>query len=151
MRRTKRNLRLPSLVAFLAFSKAKLLAAKKFQIKQEYAVHIEVLKRIAKIDKKQALKLTIAAKGQSGRQAEKWMKKFGNQMQGMFGPEDKNKKGKEEQEIEIKDADEIDEQSLQFLAKRIRIALRGSQRSYQAARMDQNAEPGSYQRTINSV
>ena len=98
-------------------TKARLLTAKKFQLKQEYAVHIEVLKRVSKIDKKQAMKLTIAAKVQSGKQAEKWMKKwmkeFGKQV---FGPEDKNKKGKEEQEIEIKDADEIDKQSLQFLA-----------------------------------
>ena len=101
-------------VAFQGFSKARMHAAKKFQIKQKYAVHIELLKRVCQLDKKQALKLTIAAKGQAARQSDKWIKKYGVQMQGMFGQNPKGKKKKEE-EVVIKDADDIDEQTLQFL------------------------------------
>ncbi len=99
---------------------ANMLAAKKFQLTQIFAVEAEVIARVCELDKKQAMKLKIGMKGAVKKLSNKWVKD-GNAM-GMMGmamgdsdDEDEDKEAEAIEEVVINDADEIDEMTLQML------------------------------------
>ncbi len=95
----------------------KLQAAKKFQLIQLFAVEVEELKSICDLNKQQSLKLKIAIKGAVKKLTADWVKKNNRQMGNMMGAvqQPKKKKKEDEEELIIKDADEIDEMTLQFV------------------------------------
>ena len=93
-----------------------LLAAKKFQLTQLFAVEVEELLSVCKLDKKQALKLRVATKGAVKKLSADWVKKNNRQMGAMGGNANANKKKKDdEEELVIEDADEIDQMTMQAI------------------------------------
>ena len=104
------------------YSKARFLAAKKFLVAQDLAAHIDLLERICQIDKKQKLKLSIAAKRHSAKFADQWMKDYGNRFQGLFNNRNGNKDD-EDKEVVFKDANEIDASTLSLVQNSRRIYL----------------------------
>lgn len=94
---------------------SKMIAAKRFQLSQTFLVEVEELVRVCELDKKQALKLRIGAKGAIKKLTAEWKKRINEQM-GQF-PQVRPGNGDQEdgQEVKFKDADEIDENTLQLV------------------------------------
>ncbi len=92
------------------YSKARFTAAKKFLIAQELNANIDLLERICQINKKQKMKLSIAAKGLSTKMADEWMEGYGERFRNLFGRAAKGEKADKDEEDEIvyKDVDDID-------------------------------------------
>ena len=98
----------------------KLEAAELFRFRKVYAIEVMKIKSVCDLDKKQTLKLQIAVKGAAKKEIASWKKKWRDQMkqfQGMnFGGNgNQRKKKKNRKELVIKDADEIDQQTMQYL------------------------------------
>ncbi len=96
---------------------AKMAAAKRFQLAQDFAVEIDEITRVCKLDKKQVLKLKIGAKGAAKKLVAEWRKMTAQQF-GMEPPvaaDEQADKNQDVDEVEVKDADEIDEMTLQML------------------------------------
>ena len=110
-------------VARNRITRLRILAAKKFQIKQQLLQQIEVMKKECNLDKKQVFKLSIAAKRHASDQATAWMKKYGNNFVAMArrpaGKNEKNKDKEQEEEPVFNDADEIDQGVLSNLSDAI--------------------------------
>jgi hypothetical protein len=99
----------------------KMKAAKLFWFQKAFRIEVQKIKMVCELDKKQALKLKIASKGAAKKEMEVWLKKWTQQMKqfqemnfGNAGPVQKKKKQNQE-ELVINDADEIDEQAMQFM------------------------------------
>lgn len=98
----------------------KMKAAKLFWLKKAFEIEIQKIKLVCELDKKQALKLKIASKGAAKKELEVWHETWTKQMkqfQGMnFGGVGEGKKKKRNQEeLVIDDADQIDEMTMQFM------------------------------------
>ena len=104
-------------------AKGKVLGAKQFQLRHQFANEINLIDLACKLDKKQKLKLKIGAKGAVKKLANQWLKRNEGNLQWMINPggpiaiagddpdesEDKDKKKSDEIVIkEIKDFDEIE-------------------------------------------
>ncbi len=96
----------------------KMMAAKKFQLNQTFAVELEVFKKIGDLDAKQMLKLKIAAKGTVKKIATKWKKsnaQMGRVVRAGGGGNEDDEDQEDEEEVVIKDADEIDQMTLELI------------------------------------
>lgn len=122
-------------------SKPKILAAKRFHLKQTLNNEIRKIEAVCELDKKQKLKLRIGLKGAVKKLSEKWMKDNEGQLGFMLnGPveidengeviEREEKKEQEDQPVEIPtitDADEIDDMMMQMVVMQDSNPFRVSQ------------------------
>jgi len=94
----------------------KMAAARRFQLTQIFLVEVEELTRICELNKKQNKKLRIGAKGAVKKLTTRWKEENEAQMQafGQLQPANATKK-KEESEIEIKDASEVNAMTWQMV------------------------------------
>lgn len=90
---------------------AKMIAAKKFILAQSFSAEIELVDHICKLDKKQLFKLQVGAKGATKKLTKRWRKTVGAQ----FGIKDEIEVPKTSKEMVIKDADEIDQNTIQIV------------------------------------
>ena len=103
----------------------KMLAAKHFQLSQIFQVEVDQIEQVCQLDKKQLLKLKIGAKGAVKKLAEQWQKTAGQQFGMAAAVEleldadvegEKSETPETDQEtIEITDADQIDEMTMQLV------------------------------------
>ena len=103
----------------------KMLAAKHFQLSQIFQVEVDQIEQVCQLDKKQLLKLKIGAKGAVKKLAEQWQKTAGQQFGMAAAVEvdleadvegEKSETPEPDQEtVEITDADQIDEMTLQLV------------------------------------
>ncbi len=95
----------------------RMMAAKRFQLTQIFLVEVEEIQNICKLDKKQITKLRIGAKGAVKKLTAEWNKQT-SQQRGLVqqgGQVDDESDTAEEEEIQINDADEIDQNTLQMI------------------------------------
>ena len=100
------------------FDSRKLEAAELFWFRKVFAIEVLKIKSICDLDKKQALKLKVATKGAAKKEFEVWKKKYDKQMQQFQGMNINNGNGnkkKKRKKFVIEDADEIDQQIMQYL------------------------------------
>ncbi len=104
-------------------SMSQLVAAKRFHLNQIFAVEIAEISRLCELDPGQVKKLTVGAKGAVKKLLEEWKKKSAAMPFGVFqdaldaqdGKEDANNAAEVPEEVEISDAGQIDEMSMQML------------------------------------
>jgi len=105
----------------------KLFAAKKFQLSNQFALKVRQIENVCgELDKKQKLKLSVAAKGATEQALKKFAKSWEDQLKqfgGQFGnnddDDDKKKKDKKrkkkKKKFVVKSVDQIDAQVMQLL------------------------------------
>ena len=96
-----------------------LKAAELFWFRKMFAIEVLKIKSVCELDKKQTLKLKVAIKGAAKKELKGWKKKWDAQMQqfrgGNFGRGNQQGKKRKRKEVVIKNADEIDQQTMQYL------------------------------------
>jgi hypothetical protein len=106
------------------FEPGKMKAAKRFHLTHVFQVEIESIERICELNDQQNTKMRIAAKGAVKKLTDAWWKKngsqFGDGIRPPIEPSDQNQNEStdqvtDEEEIEIKDANEIDDSMAQFI------------------------------------
>ena len=89
----------------------KMQSAKRFTLAQTFQVEVEVLTRILDLDAKQKKRLSIAAKGATIKLLAQWREKRGMNQ----GVAEEKRAETDDEEVEITDADQIDETTLMMM------------------------------------
>jgi len=108
------------------FEPGKIIAAKRFHLKQVFQVEIELIERLCEPTAQQKAKLRVAAKGAVKKLSAEWLKKTGQRFGAVPVPAQQDgganqaddtaqNESEEQAEEEIKDASEIDDNMAQFL------------------------------------
>ena len=100
-----------AMMANMGMDPKKMQAAKRFQLTQTFQVEVEELTRTLDLESKQRKKLSIAAKGATKKLLDQWGKKRGMNQNAAGADESETS----DEDVEITDADEIDEQTLMMM------------------------------------